>query len=148
MLAVLGFARAGLQAQLYVAGPETKDYTVRLGWSPSPSPGVTGYDIYWGYSSGQYSDLVDVGNVTDVTLGGLSTNMVYYFEVVAYDSTGLESLPSNEISYSVPVAAAQPPAITTGPMAQSVALGADVTFCVIATGTAPLGLSPAGAAPS
>ncbi len=138
LMVLFGCFQAGVHAQLTFAGPDSTGYTVRLGWSPSPSPEVTGYNVYYGYYSGQYSGRLEAGNVTDVRVAGLTTNVVYYFMVAAHDDFGLESIPSNEVSYSVPLAEVQAPAITSGPMDQSVVVGETTSFSVTATGTSPL----------
>ena len=41
---------------------------VTLDWNPSPSAGVTGYCIYYGGSSGVYTNKLFAGNVTSVTI--------------------------------------------------------------------------------
>ena len=106
---LLGCTWADAHADLYVAGTNTTDYSVGLRWVAS-TPGsdgsqITGYAIQYGYSNGQYCASLEAGNVTNVSLAGFTTNVVYYFAVVAHADNGLDSLPSNEVSYSVPVAA-------------------------------------------
>ncbi|MGD0261291.1 MAG: fibronectin type III domain-containing protein [Verrucomicrobiota bacterium] len=77
---------------------------VALGWNPSPDTNATGYFLCWGLSSDACTNLLDAGDSTSATVAGLATNAAYYFSVVAYDSMGDESPPSNEISYSPPSA--------------------------------------------
>lgn len=67
---------------------------VTLAWNPSPDLGVVGYRIYYG-SSGNYSNSVYVGNVTQATLTGLPNDPLYY-AATAVDTNGLESVFSNE----------------------------------------------------
>ena len=43
-----------------------------------------------------------VGNVTNAVVTNLTSGATYYFVVTARNLAGLESLPSNEVSYSVP----------------------------------------------
>ena len=59
--------------------------------------------IYYGTSKGNHPNVIDVRNpsVTSYTVKGLSPN-TYYFVIKAYDSSGKESDPSNEVSKSVP----------------------------------------------
>jgi hypothetical protein len=78
---------------------------ISLAWFPSATPGVIGYNIYYGLESGIYTDKVSVGLVTNTTITGLIAGATYYFVATAYTSTGLESPFSNEISYVVPSAA-------------------------------------------
>ncbi len=71
------------------------DRQVTLRWDPVADPDVAGYLIYYGTGSGLYfgtgSDRgdspLDVGNAAEVTIGGLENERLYYFAVVAYDSS-------------------------------------------------------------
>ncbi|MGD0815501.1 MAG: fibronectin type III domain-containing protein, partial [Verrucomicrobiota bacterium] len=72
--------------------------SVTLAWTGSPSPAVSGYLIHYGTASGQYSSSVDVGNVTTSTVQGLTGGTPYFFAISCYDTNGLESPLSNEIS--------------------------------------------------
>jgi hypothetical protein len=77
--------------------------SVTLGWWPSTDPLATGYKLYYGGTSARYTNLVDVGNHTTATVTGLVEGRTYYFAATAYNLLGLESLPSNEISFTVPL---------------------------------------------
>ncbi len=66
------------------------------------SPGVAGYHVYYGTASGQYFSTVFVTINTSITVSGLREGTTYYFVVTAYDDSGLESDPSNEVAYTVP----------------------------------------------
>ena len=77
---------------------------VTLGWDPSPDPNATGYSLLFGTTSGVSTNQLAVGNTNRATVTGLIPNVVYYFSVVAYDASGQQSLPSNEVSYSPPSA--------------------------------------------
>lgn len=76
---------------------------VGLAWDPSPDVSVTGYAIYYGYSSGNYVVRTDVGNVTNTSIVLPTNGVTYYFVATAYDANGIESLPSNEVNYNPPV---------------------------------------------
>jgi hypothetical protein len=84
---------------------------VALGWNPSPDPATTGYFLCWGYAADQCTNRLDVGSVTNTSVAGLSLGILYWFNIVAYDGTGRESAPSNDISHQLPVAGrpAEPP---------------------------------------
>jgi len=69
-------------------------------WSPSPSPGVIGYAVYWGLSDDTCTNRISLRNVTDVTLVGFRRRVTYYLAVSAYDANGEESPWSNRIQYS------------------------------------------------
>lgn len=77
----------------------TGPYSANLAWDASADPGVMGYRIYFGVSSGNYTDSIDAGNLTTSAVSGLSSGARYYFVVTAVDAQGIESLPSNEISF-------------------------------------------------
>ena len=55
----------------------------------------------WGLATGQTTNRLDTGNVTNVFLGKLMTGHTYYFTVVAYSSFGDEAPPSNEVNWTV-----------------------------------------------
>lgn len=59
---------------------------------------VAGYKIRYGTAPGTYTQTLDVGNVTNQTVTGLTDGTPYYFAVMAYDSAGIESALSNEMS--------------------------------------------------
>ena len=74
-----------------------------LGWAATTSSNVSGYKLYYGNTSGTYSQSVDVGNTTSYTMGNLTAGKIYYFAAVAYDASGNQSDYSNEVSKSIPV---------------------------------------------
>ena len=80
---------------------EVSAVNVRLAWDPSPEPLVTGYRLYYGTSSGEYTNVIDAGNRTDYTITGLAEGTTYYFAATAYTGTGDESTFSNATSYTV-----------------------------------------------
>jgi hypothetical protein len=80
--------------------------SVTLAWNQSPSANVVGYNIYYGGVNGNYTSMVSVGNVTNVTISGLLGGVTYYFAAAAINSSGLNSGYSSQISYT-------PPATTT-----------------------------------
>jgi len=59
---------------------------------------LAGYNVYYGTSSGNYSQNIDVGNVLNYMASNLENGVVYYFAVTAYDTSGNESDYSNEVS--------------------------------------------------
>lgn len=75
---------------------------VQLAWSP-PNTGVPSfYNVYWGTSSGLYTNALNVGNVTNVTLTVPTRGVQFVYAVTAVDSHGLQSIFSNEVSYTAP----------------------------------------------
>ena len=81
--------------------PALAPSTVTLSWDKSPGRAVKGYRLRYGTSSKNYSVTIDVGKVTTYTISNLIPNKRYYFVVTAYDATGNESLPSNELPFYV-----------------------------------------------
>ena len=61
----------------------------------TPLTDLAGYKIYYGISSGDYSVIINVGNVTAYRVRNLAPG-TYYFAVTAYDKEGNESAYSNE----------------------------------------------------
>ncbi len=78
------------------------------------SPGASGYKVHQGPMGGPYNDPlpgypIDVGNLTQHTISGLSYDTNYYFAVKAYNANGDESLASNELNVNVPTMPVPPP---------------------------------------
>jgi hypothetical protein len=82
--------------------------SVTLAWNASPGTNVAGYHLHCGGLSGNYTNTIDAGSSTTATVSGLTLGATYYFAATAYDSSGLESDFSNEISYTVPAPNAPP----------------------------------------
>jgi Divergent InlB B-repeat domain/Fibronectin type III domain len=59
---------------------------------------LEGYRVYYGTSSRNYSQSIDVRNVTAYIISDLVSEVTYYFAVTAYDTSGNESDFSNEVS--------------------------------------------------
>ena len=76
--------------------------SVTLAWSPVTNSDLAGYNVYYGSVSRIYTNTVSVGNVTNVTVSGLSEGSSYYFAATALSISGLESDFSDEVSYTVP----------------------------------------------
>src|ERR1700751_3673987 len=71
--------------------------SVSLAWDAES--GVAGYRLHYGTASGTYTQTVDVGDTTTATVSRLAPGSTYYFAVTAYNAAGLESLPSNQVSF-------------------------------------------------
>jgi fibronectin type III domain protein/BACON domain-containing protein len=72
-----------------------------LTWNPVTSTDLAGYKVYMGTASGVYGTSLNVGNVTSYMVNNLVLGTTYYFVVTGYNSSGSESLPSNEVSKSI-----------------------------------------------
>src|SRR5262245_15408551 len=77
--------------------------TISVAWAPSPDPCVAGYNVYYGRISRSYTNKISVGNITNCSVGGMIEGSTYFFAATAFTSDGLESEPSNELSYTVPI---------------------------------------------
>lgn len=111
---------------------------VTLIWCPNTEPELAGYKVYYGsgiatnwqptiYDTNftpcpsvvllrgtnwfrQYTNTIDVGNQTNCIITNLIPGLTYFFAVTAYDTARLESEPSDEVSYEVPL-----PLVLTSP---------------------------------
>ena len=89
-----GFVR--VQSPMQPVLPPTNLHTIASGsadavglaWSASPTPGVLGYRILYGVSSGSLTSSIDVGNVTSAIVSGLTPGQTYYFAVIALTADG------------------------------------------------------------
>jgi hypothetical protein len=72
--------------------------TVKLAWTASTSTQVTGYKIYYGAATGQYTVVTDAKNVLTYSFQNLPAGN-YFFAATAYDQYGNESGFSNEVSW-------------------------------------------------
>jgi hypothetical protein len=76
--------------------------TLSLAWDPSADHSVSGYVVRYGSTSGAYSVALNVHTNTTATVTGLIEGVTYYFVVTAYNAAGLQSDPSNEVSFIAP----------------------------------------------
>ena len=75
---------------------------VTLAWDASTDASVTGYKVYYGVATGVYTNWVDAGGATNVTVYSLATGMRYFFAATAIDNLGQESVYSAETNYVTP----------------------------------------------
>jgi hypothetical protein len=85
-----------------VFGSQVPPGQVTLGWNVSPDETVVGYYIYYGTTSGVYTNKMNVGTNTIIAMNGLVAGSTYYFTATSYDSAGMESSFIPEASYVVP----------------------------------------------
>jgi hypothetical protein len=84
--------------------------SVTLVWNANTDPNVTGCNVYYGVSSGNYTNMINAGNVTNTTVSGLVAGVTYYFAATTYDSVGDQSGYSAEATYTVPTTVSTTPA--------------------------------------
>ncbi len=80
-----------------------------ISWNPSVSPNVTGYDVYYGTTSGNYPYRLNAGAATTITISNLIPGTKYYFAATAYAAVGKQS------SFSAPAEATIPQLLTSEP---------------------------------
>lgn len=73
-------------------------HSVTLAWDPEG--GIAGYRVYQGTNSRAYTQAMDAGTNTQAGVTGLINGVTYFFAVTAYNSAGLESDFSTEVSYT------------------------------------------------
>ena len=109
-----------------------------LSWQSSASTNVTGYNIYYGTASGNYTYKIMVGNVSTAAISNLNCGTTYFFSATALDSSGNESGFSNETQFLVPglltlntegnLAAPVPSPAIAGPVSAKAKPGAPLTI--------------------
>lgn len=77
--------------------------SIKLAWDMDPGSSFTNIALYWGPVSGQPTNHILVGAVTNTVFTNLTVGGHYYFTVTSLGN-GMESLPSNEVEYIVPMA--------------------------------------------
>ncbi len=75
--------------------------SVSLAWDANTEEGIVGYRVYFSRLPAK-TEVVDVGNVTSVTVSNLMAGFLYSFYATAYNADGLESAPSTILEYLVP----------------------------------------------
>jgi Fibronectin type III domain len=109
--------------------------SVTLAWNPNSESNLAGYRIQYGTAPGIHPTTHDAGNQTTYTVSGLGPG-TYYFVVLAYNASGLQSPPSNEVSVTITTSPPPPtnPSLTASP--GSVGPGGNVTVSWSAIGNA------------
>ena len=75
---------------------------VTLMWNANTDTGLAGYKLYTGTASGVYGTPATLGMVTTTTVPTLLSGVTYYFALTAFNTAGMESSKSAEISYKAP----------------------------------------------
>lgn len=101
LLAFLLLAASTFAAGPRPPGPGDRDFA-RLQWNYAQggTPAVT-FRVYYGRQPGQYEGFVDTIDDTRQADVELSAPGDWYFVATALAENGLESLPSNEVVYTV-----------------------------------------------
>lgn len=103
ILGILGWARADAFGQdLPLLPPVIPSLGVTLGWDANPEPDIVGYRLHFGIRPGVYIRRFDVGKVTEFRVPLPLPQRVYFFNVTAYNTAGLESDLGPELRYGAP----------------------------------------------
>ena len=79
-----------------VLNPATVNFlNVSLNWNAVG--GASGYKLKYGTTAGSYSQVLDLGNVTQHTVNNLTAGVTYYFVVSGYNTSGEGSI-SNQVT--------------------------------------------------
>ncbi len=73
---------------------------VTLSWVANTEPDIAGYRLHYGTTAGSYDHHLEAGNATTAVLSDLADGTTYFIALTAYNAAGIESQPSNEISYT------------------------------------------------
>jgi hypothetical protein len=73
---------------------------VTIAWNANTESDLAGYKVYYGTASGVYGSPIILGTQTTYTISGLFAG-TYYIAVTAFNSSGLESGYSNQVSTNI-----------------------------------------------
>ena len=74
--------------------------TAKVAWNASvPLTDVSGYSIYYGVSTGNFTNVVTVGLATNGVVPNLAAGTTYYFAMTSHTSSGWESVFSSETTW-------------------------------------------------
>ena len=100
-------ASAGCGSVPSIGAPTNATGSVSLAWDVpttyvdgTPASGLIGFKVYYGTASRTYTHIIDVGTLPSCTVNFLS-HTTYYFAITAYDSSGIESDYSAELSKTI-----------------------------------------------
>ena len=128
ILPILVIAAAAL-----AQSPEPKTFTVTnsvaLRWDANSEPDLAGYRVHLGYAPGTRVESREAGLNTHLVWSDLQSGVTNYFTVTAHSTAGLESDPSNEISFTP----SKPPSAPSG--AYGVVTQVQTTVFAVVTNT-------------
>ncbi|MEO7101296.1 MAG: discoidin domain-containing protein [Luteolibacter sp.] len=115
---------------------------ISLIWNSNPESNIARYEVRYGTASGKYTNSINAGSQTSTPVSGLQEGVTYYFAVYAYNTNGLVSVPSSEVSYRSDARVSMPPngTITTPNVNLVITAGETITF--VGNATDPNNLTP------
>jgi hypothetical protein len=86
-----------------VADQSVNSAEIGITWEPNKEQDLSGYKLYYGTASREYSYVETFDNATShsVSFGDNATGRTYYAALKAYDTSGNESAFSDEVSFVV-----------------------------------------------
>jgi hypothetical protein len=75
--------------------------TATLAWSANAESDIVGYQVYYRDAASALVTALSVNNVTSAKVGGLEEGHTYIFCVTALNSSGVESLTSDAVTYFI-----------------------------------------------
>ncbi len=80
----------------------TATVSATIAWDSNREPDLAGYKVYQGTASGQYGAPIAVlsSMTTRYAVSGLEQGRTYFLTITAFDQSGNESHPSNEIMFT------------------------------------------------
>ena len=117
-----------LTLALVLSTAQASSAQLSVAWNPGTGP-IAGYTVYYGLSTGQYTNSVNAGNNLSATLPNLS-NSTYYIAAADYDANNDQSSPSTELIVQPLTASAGTGGSITPSGTFFVAQGANQTFTI------------------
>ncbi len=102
---------------LAILGTVASGQGVTFSWAlnaatTDPGTNTTGYNLHVGTASGVYTQTINAGLVTTLTVSSLLSGTNYFAVLKAYNAAGVESPASNEVAFTAPL----PPTPTPSPV--------------------------------
>ncbi len=109
---IFGTARTLTLFTLFFTGLLQAGQSITVTWDANSEDDLAGYKVFYGTASRSYSDSTILGRTTTFSLGNIEAGKTYYFVIKAYDTSGNDSAPSEEVSIFVPQLDTTPPSLT------------------------------------
>ena len=75
---------------------------ITFGWDANTEKDLAGYNLYIGTQTSNYTQSIDVGNVTQFTLKNVPEAVKRFYSLTARDNSGNVSDFADELTYTIP----------------------------------------------